>query len=98
MRRGGLKDVDIPSKFKPLKIIWYRKFFKDNNFYSRIAVSQEILQDPGGQKIFCTNLSMEETKIKRSARTLPLFYRQLIKIWQDLSEEEAEELEFVKKN
>ena len=36
---------------------------------------------------------MEETK-KRSVQKLPLFYKELIKIWQDLYKGEAEELEF----
>ena len=29
---GGFKDVDLPSKFKSLKIIWIRKFLDENNF------------------------------------------------------------------
>ena len=91
---GGFKDVDLPSKFKSLKIIWIRKFLDENNFHPWIAVAQEILQDLGGQKIFCTNLSMEET-MKRSIQKLPLFYKELIKLWQDLSKGEVEELEFV---
>ena len=37
---------------------------------------------------------MEETK-KRSVQKLPLFYKELIKIWQDLSMGEIQELEFV---
>ena len=37
---------------------------------------------------------MQETK-KRSVQKLLLFYKELIKIWQDLSEGEVEELEFV---
>ena len=81
---GCFKDVDLPSKFKSLKIIWIRKFLDENNFHPWIAVAQEILQDLGGQKIFCTSLSMEETK-KRSVQKLPLFYKELIKMWQDLS-------------
>ena len=51
-----------------------------------MGVAQKILQDLGGQKIFCTNLSIEETK-ERSIRKLPLFYKELIKLWQDLSRE-----------
>ena len=58
------------------------------------AVAQEILQDLGGQNVFCTNLSMKETK-KRSVQKLQLFYKELIKIWQDLFKGEVEELEFV---
>ena len=46
------------------------------------------------EKIFCTNPSIEETK-KRSIQKLRLFYKELIKIWQDLSKGEVEELEFV---
>ena len=67
---------------------------EENNFHPWVAVAQEILQDPGGQKIFCTNLSMEKTK-KRSVQKLPLFYKELIKIWQDLPKGEIEELELV---
>ena len=75
---GGFKDVDLPSKFKSLKIIWIRKFSDENNFHPCIAVAEEILQDLGGQKIFCTNLSMEEAK-KRSFQKLPFFYKELKK-------------------
>ena len=66
---GCFRDIDLPSSFK---IIWIRKFLDENNFHPWIA--QEILQDLGRQKIFCTNLSMEEIK-KRSVQNLPLFYR-----------------------
>ena len=72
---AGFKDVDLPSQFKSLKIIWIRKFLDENNFHPWIAVAQEILQDLGRQKIFCTNLFMEETK-KRSVQKLPLFYKE----------------------
>ena len=54
---GGFKDVDLPSKFKSLEIIWIRKLLDENNFHPWIALSQEILHDLGRQKIFCTNLS-----------------------------------------
>ena len=92
----GVSEMLIFQKFKSLKTIWIRKFLDENNFRSWIAVTQEILQYLGGQKIFCTNLSMEETK-KRSLQKLPLFYKELIKIWQDLSKGEVEDLEFVLK-
>ena len=83
------------NSFKSLKIIWIRKLLDENNFHPCIAVAEEILHDLGGQKIFCTNLSMGETK-KRSFQKLPgFFYKEFIKIWQDLSKGEVEELEFV---
>ena len=69
---GDFKDVDLPSKFKSLKIIWIRKFLDEINFHPCIAVAQEILQDLGGQKIFCTNLSMEKT-MKRSVQNYLYF-------------------------
>ena len=47
---GSFKDVDFPSKFKSLKIIWIRKISDENNFHPWIAVAQEILRDPGRQK------------------------------------------------
>ena len=93
-KEGGFKDVDLPSKLKPLKTIWIPKFLDENNSHLWIAVAQEILQDLCRQKIFCTNLSMEEIK-KRSVQKLLLFYKELIKMWQDLSKGEVEELEVV---
>ena len=33
--------------------------------------------------------------MKRSVQRLPLFYKELIKLWQDLSERKVEELEFI---
>ena len=91
---GGFRDVDLPSKFESLKIIWVRKFLDENNFHPWIAVAQEILRDLGGQGVFGASLSMEET-MKRSIQKLPLFYKELVKLWQDLSKGEVEELEFV---
>ena len=66
-------------------------FSDKNNFHPWTAVAQEILQDLSGQKIFSANLSVEETK-KRSVQKLPLFYKELIKIWRDLYKGEVEEL------
>ena len=72
---GDFKDVDLPSKFKSLKIKWIRKFLDENNFHPWIAVAQEIPQDLSGQKIFCTSLSMEETKKKICTKITVILYR-----------------------
>ena len=57
------------------------------------AVAQEILQDLGRQNVFCTNLYGENQE--KICTKLQLFYKELIKVWQDLSKGEVEELEFV---
>ena len=36
---GGFTDVDRPSKFKSLKIIWIRKFLDESSFHPWIAVA-----------------------------------------------------------
>ena len=40
---GGIQDIDLPSKFKSLKMTWIWKFLDENNFYPWTAMAQKIL-------------------------------------------------------
>ena len=54
--KGGLKDVDLESKFQSLRIIWVRKILDKTNFHPWMAIANTVLQDLGGVNIFHTNL------------------------------------------
>ena len=40
---GGLKDVDLASKFTSLKFIWIKKMLDTKNFHPWVAVADNIL-------------------------------------------------------
>ena len=52
------------------------------------------MSDLGGEKIFHTNLSSEQSN-KAICNELPKFYKELLDLWQSLSTGEINELEFV---
>ena len=92
--KGGFKDIDLTSKFKSLKSIWIRKLLDETNFHPWHEVAKVILSDLGGEKIFQTNLSLEQSN-KAICNKLPKFYKELLNLWQSLSTGEINELEFV---
>ena len=53
--KGGLKDVDLESKFQSLQIIWVRKILDKANFHPWMAIVNTVSQDLG-LNIFHTNL------------------------------------------
>ena len=54
--KGGLKDVDLESKFQSLRIIWVRKMLDKANSHPWMAIVNTVLKDLGGVNIFHTNL------------------------------------------
>ena len=60
--KGGLKDVDLESKFQSLRIIWVRKILDKTNFHPWMAIANTVLQDLGGVNIFHTNLLIAPKK------------------------------------
>ena len=52
------------------------------------------MSDLGGEKIFHTNLSLEQSN-KAICNKFPKFYKELLDLWQSLSTGEINELEFV---
>ena len=54
---GGLKDIDIESKLKALKLSWIKRL-SDSNFHPWTTLAAKLLKPVGGTKIFHSNLSM----------------------------------------
>ena len=53
---GGLKDIDIESKLKALKLSWIKRLL-DSNFHPWKTLAAKLLEPVGGTKIFHSNLS-----------------------------------------
>ena len=78
---GGLKDMDIPSKFKSLHLNWLNRLF-DNNFhpwkqiplYHFKCISKNFY-------LFHPNLSVPKSMLN----SIPMFYRNIVNFWQDIS-------------
>ena len=79
--RGGLRDVDISSKFKSLHLNWLSRLFDDNfhpwkqiplYYFNRVSKNFHL---------FNPNLLVPS----RLLSTIPLFYRNIINFWQDIS-------------
>ena len=75
--KSGYKDIYLASKFKSLKVIWFRKLPDETNFHPWAEVAEVILGDLGGGKIFHINLSLEQSK-KAICNKLPKFYREFL--------------------
>ena len=76
---GRLRDVDIPSSFKSLKVSWIRRLFKDN-FHPWKLFAEPFLRLIRGKHIFHENLKIAKS-IDRLVKELPEFYRNLLSIW-----------------
>ena len=72
---GGLKDVDLVSKFTSLKFIWIRKMLDTKNFHPWVAVADNILRNVGGVNFFSSNLSVPPSRLN-SFRRIPVFYKE----------------------
>ena len=92
--QGGLKDVDLPSKFASLKYIWIRKMFDATSYHPWIAVADKILKNLGGISLFHTNIQLA-SKIRRKIDSIPIFYKELLNTWKTLSHGSSTELEFI---
>ena len=77
---GGLKDINIESKLKALKLSWIKRLL-DFNFHPWKALAAKLLEPVGGTKIFHSNLSMPR-ECHKLFTSLPTFYKQLIKFWE----------------
>ena len=77
---GGLKDIDIESKLKPLKLSWIKRLL-DSNFHPWKTLAAKLLEPVGGTKIFHSNLSMSRECHKVST-SLSTFYKQLREFWE----------------
>ena len=91
---GGLKDVDLVSKFTSIKFIWIRKMPDTNNFHPWVAVADNILRNVGGVNVFQSNLSMAPSRLNSFKRIL-VFYKDLIDVWKTFSGGVLKDVEFI---
>ena len=77
---GGLKDIDIESKLKALKLSWIKRLL-DSNFHPWKTLAAKPLEPVGGTKIFHSNLSLSR-ECHKGLTSLPTFYKQLIEFWE----------------
>ena len=75
--KGDFKYIDLTTKFKSLKGIWIRKLLDEINFDLWQEVAKVILGDLGGEKIFHTNIFLEQSN-KAICNKLPKFYKELL--------------------
>ena len=65
---GGLKDVDLVSKFTSLKFILIRKMLDTKNFHPWVAVADNILRKVRGVNVFQSNLSVAPSRLNSFKR------------------------------
>ena len=80
---GGLRDVDIDAKLLSLKFLSIKRL-NDSNSYPWKVVANQLLSRVGGDAIFDTNLCLSDN-FKQQVNELPLFYKELISVWEKRS-------------
>ena len=79
---GGLKDVDIHSKFKSLHLSWLKRL-SDCNFHPWKLIPFYYLNSASSNTIlFLPNLCISDSLIK----DVPEFYKNIIQLWKDISQ------------
>ena len=78
---GGLKDIDICSKFDALHLSWLSRFYNDNkhpwcNIFKAILIKNFFIDS-----VFFPNLEIEACKLV----DIPSFYRVIIESWSKIS-------------
>ena len=69
---GGLKDVDLVSKFSSLEFIWIKKILDTKTFHPWVAVADNIMRKVGGVNVFQSNLSVAPSRLN-SFKRIPVF-------------------------
>ena len=78
---GGLKDIDIPSKFKSLHLNWLNRLF-DNNFHPWKQIPLfHFNRVSKNFQLFHPNLCVPKDMLN----TIPIFYRNMVNFWQEIS-------------
>ena len=77
---GGLKDVDVKSKFESLNLSWVRRLY-DENFHPWKNIPIKLLNDQFRHNIFYPNIQIELKSI------FPSFYLEIAKNWSNLLQE-----------
>ena len=78
---GGLKDIDVPSKIKSLHLNWLNRLY-DNNFHPWKQIPLYYLKKVTKNfNLFHPNLLIPKSTLSN----IPMFYRNIIDFWQDVS-------------
>ena len=80
----GLKNVDIDSKFRALKLTWLKKLCDDNEQTWKIIL-QACLKLPNGGLLFHRNFSTDVTTLNK-VKSIPKFNVEILKILENFSE------------
>ena len=80
---GGLKNVDINTKLKALKLTWVRRL-NDDNYHPWKVLPREYLTLPNGDSVFHRNFE-SNTFLLRKLNSLPTFYKDLLRYWSEVS-------------
>ena len=74
---GGLKDVDIDSKFESLKFMWIQKLKDDSIIIHGKFLLKRFWKNLTLNGFFYSNLKLSKSDVK-AVRELPSFYKELI--------------------
>ena len=79
--KGGLRDIDISSKFSSLQLSWLNRYF-DSNFHPWKIFAKHYFS-MAGEHIFFPNSSLSTNSIN-----IPLFYKTILNLWHEISQQE----------
>ena len=80
--KGGLKDIDILSKFKSLHLFWLKRLFDENYHPWKLIPLHYINIASSNTLLFLPNLDITANRIK----DVPVFYQNIIKHWNEISQ------------
>ena len=78
---GGLRDIDIPSKFRSLHLNWLNRLFDENYHPWKQVPLYYFNRAFKNFKLFHPNLCVPNSLLS----DIPMFYRNIISFWQDVS-------------
>ena len=80
--KGGLKDIDIPSKFKSLHLNWLRRLYDNNPHPWKLIALYYINSVCSDSILFVPNLCISNDLMNN----VPEFYRNIIIHWMEVSQ------------
>ena len=86
---GGLKDIDIETKFKALKLTWIKRLFDDSDHPWKI-IPTKFLKLPNHNLISHRNFSVDQTSLSK-IQGIPVLYVDLLRYWGEFSKFELDD-------
>ena len=80
---GGLKNVDIGTKLKALKLTWVRRL-GDDNYHPLKVIPRNYFTLPNGDSVFHRNFESNPSLL-RKLNSRPTFYKDLLSYWSKVS-------------